>query len=1116
MKKWLTPWLLFVLTSGALTAPDADYAHAAEAHRLDQALSLTGNCEIEPVDLVPDPGCPGGSHPPAGRFSTPAGIAVDSYGDIYVASAGSEKSGETGHIDVFSPEGKFITEVVDTNGPGPMVVDSKGNLYVSNRFKETEENIVRYNPITYQPAGGLIAYGSTPQILVKDGGSSVMGLALESFTDRVWVKYGFKADLFSSAAEENKILETFESDFGGEGLGIAVDEANGLLYAANINVTDGVFVEAFELAPPHTPLFAIKGSSVPDGKFDNSGLSLAVDEGSGHLLVFEGLARKIYEFDSTGGYLGTIDVNVDKAFEYVYKSALAVDNGQYSPNGALSTEGRYLYVPSGHLRGHSFAFGPSKEGSPEVESISFENVGEREAELRAAIEPFGLPTHYVFEYISLQNFENGGFAGAQVAGEGEIPGGGAPVSVTAGAVNLEPGTAYRFRVTATNAEGADGEEGQFATYPVSIVSPPCPNEALRIGPSARLSDCRTYELVTPANTNARSPFAAGGSNLGTFFASREVSPEGDRVSFEIEGGSIPGIGDEATGSLAGDPYLATRMAAGWSTAYAGPNGFEAPQILPGSHSPDQGFSFWQSDDAKGSAQVGGEATSYVRYPDGHSALVGRGSIANDPQADGKLISEGGGHIVFTSRNFTEGDHEHPSVQLEPDAPTNGTQAIYDRTADEATHVVSLLPGNRTPTAGENATYEGASLDGRGVAFTIGDTLYLRVDDVETYEVGKEVTFAGVAEGGSRIFYLQGGDLFRYDAKIRTRNPFSTTGDVTPVNVSADGAVAYFVSSSVITKAPNPNGAKAAKGAENLYRSQEGAIDFVGTVTERDVVGEFMNEATGGLGLWTKVVGLGRLANDPSRTTPDGAVFLFESRAPLDGYDAEGHAEIYRYDSTRGELACLSCNPTLAPADADASLQSVSHGLADLSPLGPFSRLGNLSPDGRRAFFQSSEALVPDDTDGLQDVYEWEALGVGSCGRPRGCTSLISSGHSQRTDYLYALSDSGDDVFFRSSDILLSSDLEDTPSIYDARVNGGFGEANTSACRAEGCRPDLSAQPPLPITESGVHSAGSGTRCPKGKRKARRHGKIRCVKRKKKHHRHHRQRKAGKNEKGGRK
>jgi hypothetical protein len=1097
----------------------ASTAAAAETHAFDAELSLTGNCNTSLVDEIPDPGLcpippgvPGVDHPKT-PLNNPKAVATDFYGNIYVSSSGSEGAlGKEGKIVIFDPSGHFITEIKDESGPGPLAIDSEGNLYVANAFSALEESLVRYEPTLYKPEEGEIEYGAPPTVLQKK--EAFGGLAINPANDHLFRKEGFRIVEYKSAAEGNeKIGSIGEGQLEQESVGIAVDAAHERIYASTWqgppeNITKAV--RAFELAPPHNLLFTLEESDMPEGKIQSSFLSLAADEGSGHLFIYDGEgAKKVYEFETSNSG-GTYLKSIGHSFQYTFLSQIGVDNGPFSPNGALNPIERFLFVPS-HPggTGHSFAFGPPSEGPPSIESTSVANAGEEEAELQGSIEPFGLKTHYIIEYLSQQQYEEEGnsFAGAEVAGEGDIPAGNSPVDVAAAVEGLEPGTRYRFRVFAGNTEGTDEAEDEFATFPAAEPFPECANDPLRIGFSALLPDCRAYELVTPPDTNARTP--RGVSLLGTnYFATREASPSGGAVSFQIEGGIIPG--SEGTGSLGGDPYLSTRSASGWGTEGAGPNGFEVAGVVPGSTSPDQGYSLWNTG-ANGSAVIGGKQTYYVRYPDGHSALVGRGSLTEDPRGQGRLISENGGHIVFVSGN------NGPAIQLEPDAPPSGTATVYDRTADEVTHVVSLLPGDETPAAGQNATYEGASLDGAGVAFKIGNTLYFRYNNEETYELGEGVTFAGIAEGGNRAFYLEGGRLWRFDALSEEATEFSSS-PVTPVNVSADGNVAYFVSSSVLTSEPNPNGAVAQGGQENLYRSEEGAISFVGTVTERDVEGESNgNEVIGGLGLWTKELDEGQLGADPSRTTPDGDALLFESRALLDGYDPEGNAEVYRYDFTSNELDCLSCNPTLAPASSDASLESVIAGLGDPEPFSSFAYVANLRPDGNRAFFQSDEALVPGDVDGLQDVYEWEAQGTGSCERKGGCIYLISSGHSLRTDYLYAASDSGDDVFFRTSDILLPRDAEETPSIYDARVEGGFAEPVEEPCEGEGCKPGVSPAPALEApaqpalgAEDNVPAAKN---CPKGKHKVKRGGKTVCVK-KKHHKKHHHKKKAGKSRGAG--
>lgn len=1086
--------LLALVSSGGTTAVAASLPVV-----FDPVLSLTGGCTVSTLDEVPDPGCPSSPGPPLGPFSSPRAVATDAYGNIYVASFGKGE-GSQGRVDVFDSSGHFITEVAIAAGPLDIAVDSIGTLYVSNL--KQGERVTRYSPTVYNPASGEIEYGNPPAIFIESFVSpALIGIAVNPTNDHLFV-YRSRITEYGSAAEGNPELEEFPTELGSaRSTGLAIDAAHNRVYASGA-INGLPVIKIVDLAPPHLVIGVIDGSTTPAGKFLSDSLTVAVDEGSGRVFVYDPEASKLYEFTSSGGYLATIEHRFVTPGE---GAQITVDNGKYSPNGGENPFGRYVFVPS-YPGGedHSYAFAPLEQCSPEVKSVSAGGVTEAEAVLEAIINPCNLGTTYTFEYVTQQSFDESGFAGAQAV-SGTLPAAVIGMKATAPLRGLAAGTAYRFRVIAANEEGSNQLEGTFATYPANPV-PPCPNDPLRYGFSAALPDCRAYELVSPPDTNGRPPLGIGA--LGSFFTTREASPAGDKVSFRIEGGSMPGVG--GTGSLFGDPYLSIRGAGGWSTSYVGPSGAEAPAILPGSSSPDQSFSLWDNSGGSGSTAIGGERTSYVRYPDGHSELVGRGALGTDPRAVARLISEGGEHIIFTTGNTGS------AVQLEENASPAGTQTVYDRTADEVTHVVSLLPGDVTPKAGENAIFKGASLDGKGVAFSIGNTLYLRHDNAETYEIGENVTFAGIAEGGGRVFYVNGGDLVAFDVASNSVIEFTTSGDITPVNVSADGSAAYFVSPSALSSGPNSQGVEPKKGQHNLYLSREGAISFVGTVTERDVEGELWGgEQIEGLGLWTAAVGgnsPGQLGIDPSRTTPDGRVLLFESRANLTSYNSEGHVEVYRYDSAADDLRCLSCDPTLGPASGTASLQPTRE-TEGLQPLNSFVLVNNLRADGRRVFFQSTEPLVAADTDGLQDVYEWEAQGVGSCTDPDGCVYLISSGNSRRNDYLYAASDSGDDVFFLSSDLLLPIDSDETPSIYDARVGGGFAEPDEADCQGEGCRPGLapppgSASPLTPVLGKG-DNVRHPRRCPKGKRRVKRHGKVRCVKR---HHRPHHH-KAGSKRKG---
>jgi len=1086
---------LLYLVLGLLTASQALAAEELP-YEFSAQLSLTGGCGTSKADPIPDPGCP--EKKPPKTFTKPQGIAIDSFGDEYVASYGAEE-GKQGRIDFFSTEGVYIGEVKDELGPKTIAVDSKGVLYTFDQSPGRNAEFARYKPVTYKPEEEKIEYG--PRELIEERlGPFEGGLAIDS-NDHVLVDWpGIGINEYSSATEGNELKSTFTNSKLHASTFIALDRQRRRLYASSCPTGDitKCWVLVFN-ADTHELLKEIKGPNpTEEGFFSEKGwISIAVNEESGDFFVGDlEQTKNVYQFNEGYELVSTLKQSPER-FEGGEALQIAVSNAK----GAFNHE--YLFVPSLKSPNRALAYSPPAEPPAKVQSIGVTGIGEEEAELLATLEPKGGEAHYVFEYLSQQEYEEAGesFTGAKVAGEGTILPAEQEAEVSAAISGLEPGTAYRFRVSIENETGGEAKEAIFATYSDAPIVAECP-EAIRTSHSTLLPDCRAYELVTPADMGGQPP--TGSTFAGDNFPSVKVSPNGNVVSFLTHGGIIPGLG--GAGSYNGNPYRTARTASGWNTEYVGPSGAETTYVDQGGNSPDQGYSFWAATH-EGSAVIEGENTRYVRYPDGHSALIGRGSLGTDPRARGKLITENGTHIVFQTRPFNGSQ----PVQLEEDAPPAGTEAVYDRTADEVTHVVSLRPDGEPFKAGEDAKYVGASADGKGIAFSVGKVLYLRVGNEITYEIGENVEFAGVSEGGSRIFYVEGGNLIAFDTEAEEAIPFTETGNAVPVNVATDGTRAYFVSTTAIGgSGENPNGAVAQAGQQNLYLSEEGTIRFVGTVTERDVVGEKITNGTfDGLGLWAAALAEGQPAKDPSRTNPDGSVLLFQSRADLDGYSHEGVPEIYRYDSVSERLHCVSCIPTKVPAAGGASLESY------LSSNAPFTATGfvpNLLANGHRLFFQSTEPLVARDNDGVQDVYEWEEQGVGSCTRSGGCVYLISSGQSARDNYLYAISQSGDDVFFTSVDILVGGD-NDALSIYDARVNGGFAEevCPGGGCCEGDCRPGSSSPPPLatPTTEVvGPPDKPPVTKhCPKGKHKVKRHGKQACVK-KKHHHRKHNKTKKG--------
>ena len=395
-----------------------------------------------------------------------------------------------------------------------------------------------------------------------------------------------------------------------------------------------------------------------------------------------------------------------------------------------------------------------------------------------------------------------------------------------------------------------------------------------------------------------------------------------------------------------------------------------------------------------------------------------------------------------------------------------------------------LPGNATPAAGENARYQGASVDGATIAFKIAGTLYVRVHsgeaaEEETLKVAEgNPTYGGLSEDGTYLYYESGGDIHRYETANEADQEVNSSADAKMVNASADGSHVYFISPSQL------DGIEGTAGKPNLYvwSGNSPAPRFIATVAPEDTEG---NTA---LTYWSNVVapiytsGLGPGA-DPSRTTPDGKVLVFQSRAPIKGYDNAGYSEIYRYDDSDGSLDCISCNPAVTTAEGNARLE-------DLGMLYRTTIVRNLSDDGRRVFLETTEPLAEGDVDGVNDIYEWE--------EGEGSPILISSGESIKyprliqgvspdPNVLMGVTPRGDDVFFISQDPLArGAGVGGAEAIYDARVGGGFpAPSPATPCLGEACRPAPSS-PPLLTDAASNKLQASGNVVPKKKQRKHRH------------------------------
>ena len=388
-----------------------------------------------------------------------------------------------------------------------------------------------------------------------------------------------------------------------------------------------------------------------------------------------------------------------------------------------------------------------------------------------------------------------------------------------------------------------------------------------------------------------------------------------------------------------------------------------------------------------------------------------------------------------------------------------------------------------------------------------------------------------------------GDLYSYDADSGDLTDLTADPAAGPrgadvvgfLGASEDGSIAYFAANGVLAPGGAPGNCRAGGSACDVYVSDHGQIRKVTR----------MEDGTDNwLPAYVTSAGLSRT----SRVSANGTLLL-TSDEPLTGYDnletdgldcSEAQPgsgtnrcrEIYRYDPAADQLSCVSCRPDgLRPA-GDATLVSEGEAFGAQPAYTFLTR--NVSADGNRVFFETSDSLVAGDVNGgaacpsivlpngslshqgCIDVYEWEADGTGTCNSSAqngGCLYLLSSGtgsEKRKDDSYYGDSSvSGDDVFIFTSHQLVSQDQDQLVDAYDVRVAGGLAsqhqpppppcDVNAGACERAGTSP-----PGQPGAGTGAIQ-GQGDphprRCPANK--VRRGG--RCVRKHKHHKRKHHQR-----------
>ncbi len=486
--------------------------------------------------------------------------------------------------------------------------------------------------------------------------------------------------------------------------------------------------------------------------------------------------------------------------------------------------------------------------------------------------------------------------------------------------------------------------------------------------------------------------------------------------------------------------------------------------------------------------VGGVLHQVNILPDGQpeaspAAWIGSGIDTNLGSPDYENAVSGNGSRVVWSSN---------ELAVESGEGRYLPKALYVREND-AQPQSPIGPQGECTVAGDACTVQVDKGEWQCVAegrCTSGGGLYWTAADEDTkifFTACDKLTSDSTAIGQSECAHEQerkeihrGEDLYEYDLLSGrltdlTVDPGEPLGaDVQGViGASEDGEYVYFFARGVLTEGLNAEGTEPTSGELNLYVRHAGVTTFIATLEG----GSFG-------GLWDDFRDWARAPNNrTAEVAPDGLSAVFEASSPLTGYENSGCEgercpEVFVYNASTQRIACASCDPSGAPPS-----ERESPAISLLPAPGRGGRYSEqykqhwLSADGDRVFFDTVQPLVPQDTNGRVDVYEWERNGSGTCtavaaGEPeRGCLYLISGGQSVDNSYLADADPEGDNVFFTSRANLVPQAIDESVAMYDARVDGGFPELAT-ACTGTGCQ-GVPPAPPIFATPSSVTYAGVG-------------------------------------------
>ena len=738
---------------------------------------------------------------------------------------------------------------------------------------------------------------------------------------------------------------------------------------------------------------------------------------------------------------------------------------------------------------------------PVIEAESFSSVTSSSAQVTGQLNTENTPVDYHYEYAPASTF----VSEPQRTAEVSLPASETPLAAPAQLTGLKPGTEYRFRLVIDgNGKTEEGVEETFTTRPVEstglpderayeLVTPvenyhaavyvPNPQPGPGFIPSplpfqaSANGDAVVYESDPTTSGNGTTGWEAGNAQLATHsleggWKQTAIEPNSSNYttgtyqafSNNLSVGVLSACSEPVLAPSAPVPPEGNGESRGYNLLYTRNN-------LNGSYSPlfttrprnrpaagggkfgavgvegSEGGIVSECEKALVYAGASGDFNGLL-FEANDSLLEGNGPLEEKLESDVKAEAEETEAQVALENEANALLEEGRILQREGKISLQERQEKYEKPAKNKEQEANVLAGhddhndlymsvgghlslvNVLPDGSPepNATFGAEGPDFSHVISTSGlrifwtglnsGVVYVRENGTGTVAVSQgPARFWTASSDGKYAFYTEGEKLYRFDVEDETREEVAGAGAGVQgvLGSSEDGEHLYFVADGGLA-------AGASAGEPNLYVWHSGAISFVAPLAEGDSED------------WLPTMGERR-----AEVTPTGNAVVFMSERSITGYQNEGEREVYVYEAESNSLHCASCNPTGEPRSSGYLPQSLNNTYTTRW----------MSVDGSRVFFDSDTALLPQDTDGAGDVYEWERDGAGSCLLTGGCLYLLSGGDSTGAALIDA-SESGNDVFFVSTAQLVPRDYgNETPVAYDARVGGRA--VSPSECTGTGCQ-----------------------------------------------------------------